>query len=144
MKPLDILILLFFGATIVFMLCWQGIPLPALEPEPPLAITLAQYEKLSDADKENQYEKLSDADKENYGLWKWQDVTFWCPHCGAQYTLKVKPRTEYFRYMEDDIRYFINPNGYGFYFPDVSFWVIQLTRMEVPGEIPVAGVSGYR
>jgi len=118
MKPLDILILLFFGATIVFMLCWNGVPLPALEPEPPLAITLAQYEK------------LSDADKENYGLWKLRDVTFWCPHCGAQYTLKVKPRTEYFRYMEDDIRYFINPNGYGFYFPDVSFWVIQLTRME--------------
>ena len=83
-----------------------------------------------------EYAKLSEQEKLKYGKWEWQDITFWCPHCRVQYTIKVEPRTEYFRYIAGNAKYFVQANSYGVYFPNISFWVIQLTSMEYEKDKP--------
>ncbi len=161
MKPLNIIIVIFFGLAITVMLYWPGPVIPPSPPEPPLAITPVEYEN------------LLPEEKRQYGRWEWQDVVFWCPHCRVQYTLPVKPRTEYFLRITDynRPRYFTTKaGGHGCYWPNLSPWLIQLTVMQdeegkslvikcqkcgkvfrlpwyrygVPSRIPVAGVSGYR
>ena len=76
-----------------------------------------------------EYAELSERDKWNYGKWEWQDVVFFCPFCRIQYTLKVKPRTEYFRLITDRKRLMSDGNR-GLYFADISFWIMQISRME--------------